>query len=44
MAKANPELIIAIEKTVQKLQNGASYQWGHMGRVIVETSRRNLLS
>lgn len=31
MAKANPELINAIEKTVQKLQNGASYQWGHMG-------------
>lgn len=31
MAKANPELIAAIEKTISKLQNGAAYQWGHMG-------------
>mgnify|MGYP005860407191 CR=1 FL=1 len=31
MAKANPELIAAIEKTITKLANGASYQWGHMG-------------
>lgn len=31
MAKANPELIAAIEKTITKLSNGASYQWGHMG-------------
>lgn len=31
MAKANPELIAAIEKTVQNLQKGAPYQWGHMG-------------
>lgn len=31
MAKANPRLIEAIEKTVAKLSNGAAYQWGHMG-------------
>lgn len=31
MAKANPKLIEAIEKTVLKLSNGAAYQWGHMG-------------
>ena len=31
MAKANPKLIAAIEKTVAKLSNGAAYQWGHMG-------------
>ncbi|RIW14603.1 hypothetical protein D0X99_13735 [Algoriphagus lacus] len=31
MAKANPRLIAAIEKTVAKLTNGAAYQWGHMG-------------
>jgi hypothetical protein len=31
MAKANPELIAAIERTIFKLQNGSSYQWGHMG-------------
>ncbi|WP_111669532.1 hypothetical protein [Algoriphagus litoralis] len=31
MASANPSLIDAIEKTVQKLSNGAAYQWGHMG-------------
>lgn len=31
MAKANPELIAAIERTITKLQNGASYEWGHMG-------------
>ena len=31
MASANPSLINAIEKTVQKLSNGAAYQWGHMG-------------
>jgi hypothetical protein len=31
MAKANPRLIAAIEKTVAKLSNGAAYQWGHMG-------------
>lgn len=31
MAKANPRLIEAIEKTILKLSNGAAYQWGHMG-------------
>jgi hypothetical protein len=31
MALASPELIAAIEKTVFKLSNGSSYQWGHMG-------------
>ena len=31
MAKANPELIAAIERTITKLQHGASYEWGHMG-------------
>jgi hypothetical protein len=31
MAKANPNLIVAIEKTIVKLSNGAVYQWGHMG-------------
>lgn len=31
MAKANPSLINAIEKTILKLSNGATYQWGHMG-------------
>lgn len=31
MAKPNPELIGAIERTILKLQNGAPYQWGHMG-------------
>lgn len=31
MARPNPDLIRAIEKTVKKLQNGAPYQWGHMG-------------
>jgi hypothetical protein len=31
MATANPELIAALERTASKLQQGASYQWGHMG-------------
>ena len=31
MAIATPELIAALERTVSKLQQGASYQWGHMG-------------
>jgi hypothetical protein len=31
MATANPNLIAALEKTVHKLSNGATYQWGHMG-------------
>lgn len=31
MARPNPELIAAIERTIFNLQQGASYQWGHMG-------------
>ena len=31
MAKANPKLIDAIEKTAAKLSGGSDYQWGHMG-------------
>jgi len=31
MAKANLKLIEAIRKTIQKLENGEKYQWGHMG-------------
>ncbi|HHP7243017.1 MAG TPA: hypothetical protein ACFCUD_15190 [Cyclobacteriaceae bacterium] len=31
MAKANPEIIVALRKTAEKLEKGASYQWGHMG-------------
>ncbi len=31
MAGTNPSLIIAIRKTINKLKNGAHYQWGHMG-------------
>jgi hypothetical protein len=31
MAKPTPELILGIRKTIQKLKNGAPYQWGHMG-------------
>ena len=31
MAQANPELIAALERTASKLQQGANYQWGHMG-------------
>lgn len=31
MAKANPKLIEAIEKTAAKLSGGSAYQWGHMG-------------
>ena len=32
MAKATPELIQAIHKTIDRLQSGADYQWTHMGR------------
>ncbi len=32
MAKANPNLIKAIRTTARNLQNGAEYQWGHMGK------------
>ncbi|MCF1752526.1 hypothetical protein [Mariniradius sediminis] len=31
MAIPNPELIFALRKTVDKLKNGAAYEWGHMG-------------
>lgn len=31
MARSNPLLIAAIEKTILKLSKGAPYQWGHMG-------------
>ncbi|WP_338874135.1 hypothetical protein WBJ53_00735 [Spirosoma sp. SC4-14] len=31
MARPTPELIDALRKTAKKLQNGAPYQWGHMG-------------
>ena len=31
MAKPNPQLISAIERTVLKLQTGVPYEWGHMG-------------
>lgn len=31
MAKANPKLIKAIKKTIQNLESGEKYQWGHMG-------------
>jgi hypothetical protein len=31
MARANIELIEALRKTAKSLQNGAPYQWGHMG-------------
>lgn len=31
MAKANPNLILALRKTITKLKMGAPYQWGHMG-------------
>ena len=32
MATANPLLIDALRRTADKLQNGAKYEWGHMGR------------
>lgn len=31
MATPTTELILGIRKTIQKLKNGAPYQWGHMG-------------
>lgn len=31
MSRANPELITALRKTAERLQDGAKYQWGHMG-------------
>ncbi len=32
MAKATPELINAIQTTIDRLTSGADYQWTHMGR------------
>lgn len=32
MAKSNPELIDALRSTAQRLNEGAHYEWGHMGR------------
>lgn len=32
MAKSNPGLIDALRTTAQRLDNGAHYEWGHMGR------------
>ncbi len=32
MASPNHKIIDALKKTAQKLQNGAKYQWGHMGQ------------
>jgi len=32
MAQSNPELIDALRTTAQRLQGGAHYEWGHMGR------------
>lgn len=31
MAIPTPRLIAALRRTAEKLRNGASYQWGHMG-------------
>jgi len=32
MANANLKLISALRRTASKLENGNSYQWGHMGK------------
>lgn len=32
MAKPNPELIHSLIETVERLKDGARYEWGHMGR------------
>ena len=32
MAKSNPELINALRETADRLDKGAHYEWGHMGR------------
>ena len=32
MAKSNPELSGALRETADRLSNGATYEWGHMGR------------
>ncbi len=31
MARANQRLIDAIDRTIERIQEGAEYQWGHMG-------------
>lgn len=46
MAKAKPELILALRRTAEKLQKGAVYQWGHMGscncgHLVQEVTRRS---
>lgn len=32
MAKCNPQLINALRETADRLDGGARYEWGHMGR------------
>jgi hypothetical protein len=32
MAKSNPQLIHALRETADRLDHGARYEWGHMGR------------
>ena len=32
MARSNPELISALKTTADRLDAGARYEWGHMGR------------
>lgn len=32
MPKSNPELVCALRKTAERLDSGAKYEWGHMGR------------
>jgi hypothetical protein len=31
MAKVNPDLLKAFKSAIEKLKNGAHYEWGHMG-------------
>ena len=32
MVKSSPELVNALRETASRLQSGAKYEWGHMGR------------
>jgi len=32
MPKNNPDLICALRETADRLESGANYEWGHMGR------------
>ena len=32
MSKSNPNLVNALRETADRLQDGAKYEWGHMGR------------